>query len=253
MIPICAHTLLLALCVLVAQGPVLSQSAARGRILGVFDELTFQPLEGADVIDLATGTRATTSATGTISLAWLSPGTNLLEIRKLGYATKLQPVSVSATDTVSVTVVLTALTQTLPTLVTTARAAGDTVRKLELRGFYDRRRTTGAPGSAFVTTDKLEKLSLLNDLPTITGRGLCLENFYIDGVRVLVPTLQDQAMPGRRSRVIVAPPRRNGIDQILTPDQVVGVELYKPADVPAEFDAPVRRGRSCGATLIWTK
>ena len=239
------------LCHLLSAWVLSGQQPPQGRILGVYDEATFQPIAGADIIDLATRTMARTSATGTVSLRWLGAGTNFLQIRKLGYAAKLQPVSVSPTDTTSVTVVLTPLTQTLPAVLTKVRSAGDTVRKLELNGFYDRRLTSGAPSSAFVTAEKLEKLSLLNDLPRISGRALCLENLYLDGVRVQVPTLRDRAMQGKR--VIVAPPRRNGVDEILTPDQVVAVELYKPGDVPVQYDAPVRRGSPCGATLIWTK
>ena len=50
-----------------------------GRLLGVFDDATGQPVIGAAIIDLASGARTFTSATGTATIAWLEPGTTLLQ------------------------------------------------------------------------------------------------------------------------------------------------------------------------------
>ena len=59
--------------------------AYRLRILGVFDGESGQPIEGASVIDITTGTRALTTATGTVSLAFLPEGGTPLRITKTGY------------------------------------------------------------------------------------------------------------------------------------------------------------------------
>jgi hypothetical protein len=59
--------------------------AYRLRVLGVFDGETGEPIEGAFVTDLTTGTHATTSVTGTVSLAFLPEGGTPLRISKTGY------------------------------------------------------------------------------------------------------------------------------------------------------------------------
>jgi hypothetical protein len=57
----------------------------RLRVLGVFDGETGEPIEGAFVIDMTSGTRARTTITGTVSLAFLPEGGTPLRITKAGY------------------------------------------------------------------------------------------------------------------------------------------------------------------------
>ena len=213
-----------------------------GRILGVLDKVTGQPLAGAEVVDLATGTKAVTSSTGTISLAWLSPGTSVLQVRKLGYANKIQTVATSATDTGSVTVALTPLTQSLPAVVTRARAVGDTVRRLDLTGFYERKRSSGAPESAFVSGADLEKWKVLylGDVRFHTGRGIC-PTIYLNGSPITGGVWQGPGDSGLKLRI--------------EPDEVAGIEMYTHvAELPAQFNGTAQRGARAGCvTVIWLK
>lgn len=78
----------------------------RVRLLGVFDALTGDALVGADVVDVTTGTFASTTATGTVSLAFLPEGVSTIKIRKPGYAEVLMDVSISPRDTVPLTIVV---------------------------------------------------------------------------------------------------------------------------------------------------
>jgi hypothetical protein len=228
-----------------------------GRIVGVFDFDTGEPVMGAKVLDMRTGWSAVTTSTGTLSLFFVDTAGSLMQVGKLGYESQRFYVANSVADTAGITVLLKASGQSLPTVVTRARGSrgpADTLRVLELNGFYERRNTTGAPPSAFLTSERIEKLSLLKYLSTISGRNVCATNLYVNGVRVAMPNLVTPNPPMRGKRaatVIVAPPQRDGVDALLTPSEVLGVEMYKTGDIPAEFNAP-QAGR-CGATVIWTK
>ncbi len=78
----------------------------RSRLLGVFDSASGDPLAGAAVVDSASGTFATTTSTGTVSLAFLPEGTSTIKIRKPGYSDLTMTVSISPRDTTPLTVVV---------------------------------------------------------------------------------------------------------------------------------------------------
>src|SRR5665647_2185840 len=65
----------------------------RFRVLGLFDDQSGLPVEGADVIDVLSGNSVKTTSTGTASLLFLPEGGGLIRIRKIGY--KLQTLMVS--------------------------------------------------------------------------------------------------------------------------------------------------------------
>ncbi|MFI5246493.1 MAG: carboxypeptidase regulatory-like domain-containing protein [Gemmatimonadales bacterium] len=225
--------------------PCGAQHPQLGRLLGIFDDATGQPVIGAEVVDLATGSKTATSVTGTATIAWLGPGTTLLQVRKLGYASKMVPVSTSASDTASITVVLTPLAPTLPAVVSKARSPGDSVRRLELSGFYDRRRGSGAPQSAFVTAADLDKWNLMypGDVKRRNGRGICggTGDTYVDGMFI--------------AGGVWLGPGDNGTKLRLQMDEIAGIETYThDADIPAQYSKPRRKSLPppC-VTLIWLR
>jgi hypothetical protein len=234
--------------------------AWRNRLLGVYDADTGLPLEGAQVLDVLGGWSALTTTTGTVSLAFMDSGGTLIRVRKLGYNPYTFITWLTAADSTPITVVISKMGTVLPQIVTSdrataaARGPADTIRKLDLNGYYGRRQSSGAPSSAFLSGEKLERLTLLSDVKSVTGRDICTNNTYIDGVRTMIPS------SGRALR--------NGIDMLLSPDMVAAIEQYRSSEVPAQYSSMPSGGgamvrpsanpsnvpadEGC-ATLIWTK
>jgi len=222
-------------------------------VVGVYDARQGTPIEGADVADLGAGSSGVTLAAGVIAFVHADTGATLINVRKIGYRSELVAVNAGSRDTVPLTVVMQP-TQTLPAVVTKARKGirgpADTVRQLELNGFYDRRITTGAPSSAFLTAEKIDKLTLVSDAAALTGRAFCDSNLYLNGVRVIdmAAVAASQKLP--RSRSLRSAP----VDQLVLPGEVLAIEFYRTSDTPVDFNSTRPAGSpSCGATLIWTK
>ena len=211
-----------------------------GRLLGVFDDATGNPVVGAEIVNLATQTRVLTSESGAVSLAFLGPGVTVLQIRKIGYASRLQTVVVSPADTVSITVVLKPLAQELPEVRTTA--ASPTTGKLAT---FERHRAEGmghfltreqlAKGEGHLTSDVFRTIPGMLLRPSSRGTawyaattrgGICLARVVVDGA--IMPTPFD-------------------INSI-RPEQMAGVEFYAGgASMPIEY----RSG--CALVVIWTR
>jgi hypothetical protein len=212
--------------------PAVSQS------MRVVDSATSQPIERAEILIVGHAT-IRTSEVGVASLRFLNPGTYRLTIRRVGYESRTIVVSRSVGDTSVINAELAPLTQSLPTITTEARRD----RKLEMMGFYERRKSSAAPAKAFVTAEDLErwKPALLSDVRYRTGRSLSGCTTYIDGVVA-------SAAGGRGNTF------RSGIDALVTPMQVSAMEIYRGPEVPVQYSSPGagRRAPVC-VVLIWLK
>lgn len=223
-----------------------------GRLLGVFDDVTGQPVVDAEILNLATQAKSRTSASGAISLALLPPGVSILQIRKIGYASRLQAVTVSPTDTVSITVALVPLVQALPEVRTTAPRP--TAGKLAT---FEQHRAEGM--GHFLTQDQLEKAQgrLTSDVfrmipgmkvvPDLHGTawyvGTTRGGGSIGGGTCLAAVMVDGVIVYRGGRGAV-PFDINTI----RPEEMAGVEFYAGgASMPIEY----RFG--CGLVVIWTR
>lgn len=80
--------------------------AYRRRLLGVFDEGTGAPIADCIVADSATGVLARTTATGTISLAYLPEGASVLRLSKPGYRPFTIRIAIAPNDTNPITILL---------------------------------------------------------------------------------------------------------------------------------------------------
>jgi hypothetical protein len=248
---------ILLLASLVAIVPLPAQQRQWGRVLGVFDDVSGKPIPGAEVIDRATGIKAVTSVSGAVTLAWLEPGPTVLQVRSMGYASRLLTVVTSATDTVSITVLLRPLAQTLPEVVTTTVP----IRDPRLAEFEEHR----ARGLGhFITREQLDKdqfrltAEIMMRIPGLTmvqgpttglvgntrgqssssgahtAQGFCLAAVVVDGHLVF------SGIPGQP---------RFSVNSF-RPDQIAGIEYYAGGATPIEYSGT--RG-TCGLVMIWTR
>ena len=89
-----------------AAGPAIP-AAYRLRILGVFDAESGEPIDSAFVTDLSSGTKARTTKTGTVSLAFLPEGATPLRISKEGYEDLTLGVEITPDVVTPITLVMT--------------------------------------------------------------------------------------------------------------------------------------------------
>jgi hypothetical protein len=232
------------LLLLVATGiavPVAAQAQARqaSLVIGVVDSATGRPLEDVLVVDLRTRISVRTTKDGTAVLSHVDSSGVLVSLQRIGYRPLTRQLSLAGHDS-SLTIALAPLPQPVPRVVTEGRmgdrhrGAADTLRTLELNGFYERRLRTAAPSSAFVTEEKLSRLTTLANLSYLTGRGICTQNLYVDGVRFRF----DRSFYGW-----------------LRPEMVAGIELYThAAEIPSLYNVTLPSGSASHcATLVWTK
>src|SRR3954464_15022752 len=88
---------------LAAQDTTRTPKVFRGRLLGVFDEGTGEPIEGAEVRNMLNGLSALTTATGTLSLFFVDTTGGMLAIRKVGYDPQTMMVTNSVRDSTGIT------------------------------------------------------------------------------------------------------------------------------------------------------
>ena len=262
-----ARLLLLALAGIALGGPAraLAQNQVSGipvrtRVIGIFDSETGEPIDSAEVKDILTGLSALTTNTGTVALPMDTAGA-FLRVRKLGYNMSTVLIPNGAADTLPVTLLLDRVGQMLPTVVTkangVARGPADTVHKLDLTGFYDRRRQGSAPPNAYISEAQIDHWAptLMSDLGALSGRPWMWDcTIYIDGA--LTPVPKPNLGPGRTARNL-----DTGINSMLDPSMVAGVEVYRAGEVPPRFNATLSGSgaMSTGAehdgcvTLVWTR
>jgi hypothetical protein len=226
-----------------AAAPLAAQEAPayRRRLLGVYDMQTGDPVEGAEVTDILGKLTATTSATGTVSLAFLPEGETMIRIRKVGYTAKIMAVAISPVDTVPFTILLERSAQTLPTVVTKDSA----VRKWRSPGLqaFEERRKLGF--GQFITDSVLRRYdsgTLTNAIRRLAGvavncrgskcvavsqRAGCPPKLFMDGAAV-----NDNNLELYQSMNFSA------------------VEYYSTANMPPQYNMT---GSACGILLLWSR
>lgn len=220
-----------------ASGQVVSGAIA-GRLV---DHATHTPVVGAEVFVLGIRRPVITDSNGSFLHQGLRPGTNVVQVRRVGYVKTEWPIRVPEGEVVEALLEV----EQVPFVLPPAIIEGDpTTLPTWYRGFEQRR--TARRGQ-FVTRAQIERQdpsSTLGEmLRSLNGLGVrcsrtgcairmtrwqnCQPLYYQDGLPVFAGTAE----------------------QFLAMD-IYGVEVYGLSDVPTEFQ---RANLRCGVIAIWTR
>ena len=258
----------------VAVGGLLESAANQpSRVLGrVTDNETEQPIEGAILSLPLVGLQALSDAQGYFVIPDVPPGEHSLAIHHIGYGEVERPLVVPENRTVDMRI------QLAPQAIEMEPLVVSMVRhpKLDLRGFYERKRFMERLGlGEFMTYEDVERRNpvrvshMLEMIPSTDllrvcsgtcfnlvvfgaqkrlvspGRGQvsfvpCPADLYIDNIHVRLFRLDSAGLSVF-----------DGIDSFLVPGEIAGIEVYRRAsETPAEYGG-VTEG--CGAIVVWTK
>lgn len=206
-------------------------------VAGVVRGVGALPLADAQVRVAGANGSAVSDARGRFSLGDLPSGTQVLEVRRLGYLVAQQPVELRSGRTATQDVRL----QRIVTL--------DSVRVLAQRSRYrefDAHRKRNGFGT-FLTEDEIDRrhpfqtsdLFLMIPGFRVTGSGLDAKVVSSRGVSSLTGKCEVNV-------VIDGMPRQD--INLLHPTSIGGMEIYREGQ-----PAPVQYDRGCGVIVIWTK
>ena len=228
-----------------------SGPAGTGRLMGrVYDAITDDPV-GAATVSVPDRLRvAETDRRGRFILSAVPVGTQELNVRHLGYAALTHVIEISPGLTTEVDIGMVPDPVEMAPIVATATRS----RRLEVKGFYERRHWSELVGTGiFYTAQDIDRrrpveishmiadesgirlqcnarrtdCRLVNTRLSSGVTGACSLSFYVDGL----------------------PTRGIALDDVVRPSEIAGIEIYKGlASGPAEF--PPSR---CGLVAVWTK
>lgn len=222
-----------------------------GRLMGqVHDAITDDPVVAATVSVPDRLRVSETDRRGRFVLSGVPAGMQELNVRHLGYAPLTHVIEISPGLTTEVEIGMVPDPVEMEPIVATATRS----RRLEVKGFYERRHWSELVGTGtFYTAEDIDRrrpveishmiadesgirlqcnvrrtdCRLVNTRFSSGVTGACSLSFYVDGL----------------------PTRGISLDDVVRPSEIAGIEIYKGlASGPAEF--PPSR---CGLVAVWTK
>jgi hypothetical protein len=230
------------LAALLTAAPVARAQVASGAIAGrLLDHATHDPVAGAQVYVLGVRRPVVSDSNGAFIHRGLRPGTNVIQVRRIGYVQTEWPIRVLEGEIVEVLFELEPVAYLLPPTIVEGNPEE---LPTWFRGFEERR--TARRGQ-FVTRQEIERhnpsATLGEILRHLNGLGMrcdrtgcairmtrwanCQPLYYQDGLPVFASTAE----------------RFFAFD-------IYGVEVYGLSEVPLEYQRPELR---CGVIAIWTR
>jgi len=253
-----------------------------GRLVGIYDDRSGEPIDSAEVRDLATGSFALTTSTGTLSLFFVDTAGGLLRIRKVGYTPLTLFVDNSPGESAPLTITLQPLAQRLPTVIT--RDSAPNYMSKFLRDYEERRKTGSGhfiPESVMRRFEHRTLGSLVESyvpgVNVVEGRGgiaiatssrgqkssqPCPIDVYLDGIYVSANATAGGATifnPNPQTARTTRPREQQGDRGYFNPannlnqwgvNTLAAAEYHNAANTPIEY---MRTGAGCGVLLLWTR
>ena len=229
-------------------------SVENGRLLGtVTDALSDAPVSAAAVSLRGRPQEVQTNRQGGFILSDVPVGVYELSVRHLGYAPLRHMVNVARGATTDIQIGLVPAPLEMEPLVATAVR----LRRLEIKGFYERKRWGELLGlGAFYTEADIDRRNplLISDMVMEEASIQRYCRVSSRSCRLYTTRLATGAVPRCHMQVYLDGVHISGFgeaDAWVSPVEIGGVEVYKgPASLPAEFGGPNSR---CGVVAIWTK
>jgi hypothetical protein len=209
-----------------------------------------RPIAGA-VVSLGDGSMARSDDRGEWSLPIVPTGSQMLEVRAVGYYPERRAVDVVADAVVRTE--LPTVGSVLDTVTVRATAVGDR----NMRGFEERRRGSGS--GRFLTADVIGQRNAqqASDLFRMTpgvfvhhdnivmrgAFGGCSPSLYVDGALVNAGEIVNPGAPKTGTL------KAADIDLWARPEDIAGIEIY-PTQPPVQFQRALSR---CGSIVVWLK
>lgn len=215
---------------------------------GTVVSMNGDPIAGASVQMQGTAARAVTLADGSFRLDSVPTGTQVLSVRKIGYAATVVAVDVARYELAAVKVAMPELATPLGPVVTVAPSRRQ--KDLEDVGFA-RRKQAGL--GYFRDGDEIDRgpPSLGEAFRMIPGIRVGYDAQNQTAQKTLIMTSRD---PKGCLRFVVDgvvwPDGGNRIEDFVRPDELEALEMYSWSTVPGEF-AAAGRGR-CSVLVLWT-
>jgi hypothetical protein len=229
-------------------------SQTRPVVVGRVTDQEGIPIPGVEVRVLRSSRSAITSDSGTFRLYGLTPGLHDLALRRLGFTPDTFTINVLAAD--SSVVAPLRLERRVQVLAADTVEAARVHHRLVVTGFEDRRKSSLAPQSQFITRDDIERQNPIRLSDMFNRMGLRAQQcknagtVFLDGVL----TSQPSAVYGRQMAAARRQTGRYDAIDFVQPVEVVGVEVYVGSQVPPQFNITRRPtgDRSC-VVVIWTR
>lgn len=229
-------------------------SQPAGIVSGTVTAANSMPVADAKVLLVGTSIGTVTRSDGAFRVHEVPAGHHTLEVKMVGYSPTLLPFDVRAGETLNLTLVLN------PVALETVKVTADGSFSPGMGGFEERRGRGNGKFFNRADIDRMQARQITDVLRRVPGMRIQSGSGPFGGSQT-AQTGRNTGSAG--SRICPMMYYLNGtpfplsndvsINHYLTPDDVVGIEVYTGASqIPAQFNSSMSTAR-CGVVVLWTR